>query len=307
MEVSSHSLVQEKIGPIQYAAAAFTSFSRDHLDFHRDMNDYFAAKWRLFTEFLLPGAAGFIHTSVDPSLLPATLPARLAFYGKLPAPYGIDVIKRDLAGSRVALRDGKAVHEGDLPFFADHAAANFLAAWLLVKQSQNVAVPPAAWRKLRPVPGRLEPVAAPAGKPFVFVDYAHTPDALEKTLAVLQPLTKGRLWVVFGCGGDRDKGKRPLMAQIAEKLAQRVVVTSDNPRTEDPDAILREIMVGFKEPRPVTALVDREEAIAFAIREAAATDAIVIAGKGHENYQIVGTTKRPFDDKDVAVKYLGQK
>jgi UDP-N-acetylmuramoyl-L-alanyl-D-glutamate--2,6-diaminopimelate ligase len=125
MEVSSHSLVQEKIGPIQYAAAAFTSFSRDHLDFHRHMNDYFAAKWRLFTEFLLPGAAGFIHTSVDPSLLPATLPARLAFYGKLPAPYGIDVIKRDLAGSRVALRDGKAVHEGDLPFFADHAAANW--------------------------------------------------------------------------------------------------------------------------------------------------------------------------------------
>ena len=171
MEVSSHSLVQEKIGPIQYAAAAFTSFSRDHLDFHRHMNDYFAAKWRLFTEFLLPGAAGFIHTSVDPSLLPATLPARLAFYGKLPAPYGIDVIKRDLAGSRVALRDGKAVHEGDLPFFADHAAANFLAAWFLVKQSQNVAVPPAAWRKLRPVPGRLEPVAAPAGKPFVFVNY----------------------------------------------------------------------------------------------------------------------------------------
>ena len=162
----------------------------------------------------------------------------------------------------------------------------------------------ALWGRVRPVPGRLEPVPRKSSAPYVFVDYAHTPDALEKTLQVLKPLCKGRLWVVFGCGGDRDQGKRPEMAKVAQALADCIVVTSDNPRTEQPEAIVAQIMTGFTSSQAVHQELDRERAIKYAVESAKPEDCILIAGKGHETYQEVGGQRFLFDDGMVARRAL---
>lgn len=315
MEVSSHALVQEKLGPLKFNAAAMTSFSRDHLDFHKDMEDYFVAKWQLFTHYLDKKGFSFICADVGEKPLKQSHKVKPCYYGEKAALQELglkpqdeiqfELLSNNYAGSELALTERGVQRRCSVPLFGLHALKNFTAALYLAEYVLDKSIPEKLWQKVRPVPGRLEPVRSPSGKgPYVFVDYAHTPDAVEKTLRVLKPLSSGKLWVVFGCGGDRDQGKRPLMARVAEAEADKVVVTSDNPRTERPDAIIAQIMEGFVKQQNVTSIVDREQAIAFAIKNAAPDDSILIAGKGHEDYQIIGKEKHAFDDRLVAARYL---
>ena len=317
MEVTSHSLEQHKLGPIRFMAVGFTSFSQDHLDYHETMAQYLAAKKRLFTDYLT-GKDAFVnlHESVVPLMRDLLPCGRLAIYGE--GDYPVEV-PHDVHPQRnrfwpVAVGPSASevdVALGDLmrtrlriPFFGDVFLANFLGALAIVTEVTGQTVPAAMCEGLLPVPGRMEPVQAAPRQPGVFVDYAHTPDAIEKVLRVARGFLKGDLWVVFGCGGDRDRKKRPLMAKVAEQGANHVVVTSDNPRTEEPGAIIKDILAGFAEPQAVNVIELREEAIAHAIKHAKADDLIVVAGKGHEDYQIMGRVKTPFDDRLMARKYL---
>ncbi|WP_176736931.1 UDP-N-acetylmuramoyl-L-alanyl-D-glutamate--2,6-diaminopimelate ligase [Oligoflexus tunisiensis] len=311
MEVSSHAVVQRRLGPLRFDAAGFTSFSRDHLDFHKSMDEYFAAKWELFTHLLKPGAVGWLSHGLE-DWLPADAYTRgFHFYG--PPRSGrtlgagdavFEVRSMTLQATDLTIRRDAQAWQGRLPFGADFAMANFTLALLMVEGLLPGRVRADDWSRIEPVPGRFEPVPdAFAHGLAVIVDYAHTPDALEKTLQKLRQLTRGKLWAVFGCGGDRDRGKRPLMGAVAEKEADRVLVTSDNPRSEDPHAIVNEILSGMTQSK-YQAIVDREAAILHAIQQAQPGDSILIAGKGHEDYQIIGKEKLPFDDRQVARRCL---
>lgn len=308
MEVSSHAIVQRRIGPIRFDAVAFTSFSRDHLDFHATMKEYFAAKWELFTHYRKKNKPAYVSTTVREHV-PARTKIKLKFYGprehktEADKGYFYSITESRLDHTHLDLDAEGTKLAWDFPFGGDFVMDNFTAALALVrglglkgKFSGEV---------IAPVPGRFEPVPAAAAQGFaVIVDYAHTPDALEKTLSKLRDMTKGNLWVVFGCGGDRDTGKRPLMGRIAEDRADIIVVTSDNPRTESPKHIIDEILLGMPRKKPIHVLENRKEAIRFACRSAKRGDSILIAGKGHEDYQIIGQTKYPFDDKTVAREIL---
>ncbi len=305
MEVSSHAMVQKRLGPLSFDGVAFTSFSRDHLDFHASMAEYFAAKWELFTKRRRPGAAAWLSSSLG-SWRPAEAEqVGCRTYGPA-AEKGLDLAYQiesmTLAESRISMMRAEHIWTGTLKFGGHFALDNFAAAFALVESVCGLALSGSAWPRISPVPGRFEPIVA--AELAVIVDYAHTPDALDKTLAKLRELCKGQLWVVFGCGGDRDRGKRPLMGKLAEERADRVVLTSDNPRSENPAAILEEIAAGLKEPLRAFTIVDRRQAIAFAINEALPGDAILIAGKGHEDYQLIGKESFPFDDKKVAAEFL---
>jgi UDP-N-acetylmuramoyl-L-alanyl-D-glutamate--2,6-diaminopimelate ligase len=314
MEVSSHAIVQKRLGPLRFDAAGFTSFSRDHLDFHPSMEEYFAAKWQLFSQLLKPGGVGWLSHGIEEWLPSDAHDRGLHFYG--PARSGptmqegdarYEVVAMTLQTTDFSVRLGPKAWTGRLPFGADFAIANFTLALLIVESLLPGRVTADAWSRIEPVPGRFEPVTeAFAHGLAVIVDYAHTPDALEKTLHKLRELTKGRLWVVFGCGGDRDRGKRPLMGAVAEKEADVLLVTSDNPRTEDPETILKDILQGLTQSKH-QAIVDRESAILQAVQGAQPGDSILIAGKGHEDYQIIGKEKFPFDDRKVAAACLKQR
>lgn len=287
MEVSSIAVHQEKIAPLSFVARVFTSFSRDHLDYHESMEAYLACKLRFLTS---GGGKNYVHKDLLKNELieKALIPSETSSYG------GDYRLRATDHGGLLNLGD----RVGEMAFMGDYAADNFVVALKVVEDLLRKPLEPALWPHIRPVPGRLEPVIASG---HILVDYAHTPDALERTLALVKTRVKdGQLWVVFGCGGDRDKGKRPLMAKAAEDQAHRVVVTSDNPRTEDPEAILKDIRTGFRAPNSVTFRVDRREAIAFALSQMGSNDWLVIAGKGHETYQIIGTERKNFDDRDIA-------
>ncbi len=308
MEVSSHALVQKRLSPLRFDAVAFTSFSRDHLDFHASMEEYFAAKWELIERYRKPLACAWLSERID-AFLPATLAPNLRRYSsqQVAADQGVSyqVHSMDLTSTDLSLHLGSQSWRGRLPFSGDFAVENFAVAWDSIRVLTGRSLEPENWTRIAPVPGRFEPVVAAAAHGFaVIVDYAHTPDALEKTLIKLRGLTQGHVWVVFGCGGDRDKGKRPLMGAAAELHADRLVLTSDNPRTEEPQAILQDIQAGLKHPERALVEVDRRRAIAHAVKAAKAGDAILIAGKGHEDYQILGTQKYPFDDRLVATEFL---
>lgn len=307
MEVSSHAIAQRRLGPIRFDAVAFTSFSRDHLDFHSSMDEYFAAKWELISRYRKPHAKAWLSTSLG-ERLPANREG-LHFYGgegtgSLAADDFVFRVKHmDLSGTDVTLQHGPESWSGHLYFGGDFVIDNFTAAAALL-HGLGCSLP-TNWDAIQAVPGRFEPLRDGfAHNLAVVVDYAHTPDALEKTLKKLREMTSGKLWVVFGCGGDRDRGKRPVMGRIAEELADCPVVTSDNPRTEDPASILLEVVEGMQNKARVITLLDRRDAIQHAIFHAVAGDSILIAGKGHEDYQIIGKQKFPFDDRIVAAEIL---
>jgi UDP-N-acetylmuramoyl-L-alanyl-D-glutamate--2,6-diaminopimelate ligase len=309
MEVSSHALSLRRADYVRFTAAVFTNLTQDHLDFHADMEDYFAAKRLLFLPERgeRPGAA-VVNLDDDYG-------RRLA--GEIAGAYGDDLItfsaagdegasvragavEFDAAGSRFAVSGtlGELAVELPLPghFNVENALAALIAATALGAPAPAAAVALAGAER---VPGRMEPVSE--GQPFaVLVDYAHTPDSLENVLRAARRLTSGRLICVFGCGGDRDREKRPLMGAIASRLADVPVVTSDNPRSEDPEAIIGEILVGMRRDGIVVE-VDRRAAIGAALELARPGDAVVIAGKGHEQGQeFEGGRKLPFDDREVA-------
>ncbi len=301
-EASSHGLVQYRTEGLSVAAAAFTNLSRDHLDYHGDMGAYLTAKLRLFSEVLsTDGTAVVWADDVESARVIDLAQARgnrLVTVGE--RGNTLRLVHRDptLLGQGLTIEAEGQTHRVTLPLIGGYQAANALvAAGLVIATGGDIGRTIADLARLQPVRGRLErAVIARSGAP-VYVDYAHTPDALEAAIAALKPHAGGRLIVVFGAGGDRDAGKRETMGQVAQMQADLAIVTDDNPRTEDPAAIRAAILKGAPHAREIG---DRREAIRFAIEQAEAQDIVLIAGKGHEQGQIVGDMELPFDDVTVA-------
>jgi len=303
IEVSSHALELHRADAIHFAASIFTNLTQDHLDFHQSMDEYFAAKRRLFE--LDPGTSVVNVDDEHGRRLAAELDEPVTFGIDHQADYAAREVSFTLTGARFLLScaDGELALESPLP--GRFNVSNVLGAVAAVHRlGVPLATIAAALPGIEPVPGRFQPVDE--GQEFaVLVDYAHTPDSLENVLATARALTDRRLICVFGCGGDRDRGKRPRMGEIAARLADIVVVTSDNPRSEEPGSIVEEILAGAVGPAGVEALVDRREAVGRAIGLAGTGDVVVIAGKGHEQGQeFAGGVKLPFDDVLVAREAL---
>ena len=301
MEASSHGLDQRRLDGVRLAAGAFTNLTRDHLDYHRDFADYLAAKARLFDTLLPAGAPAVVNRGGEPA--DAIGRAALAAGLKLVTVGGegadIALLRRQPtpAGQALKLSVFGAAEAVELPLAGDFQAANALVALgLLVTTGTPVPAAVAALGQLTGVPGRLELAGVHASGAPVFVDYAHTPDALARVLAALRPHVHRRLVVVFGCGGDRDPGKRPEMGRIAATSADRVIVTDDNPRSEEPAAIRAAILAACPGALEIG---DRAGAIAAALSDLTAGDVVVVAGKGHEQGQTVKGETRPFDDRAV--------
>ncbi|MDH4405727.1 MAG: UDP-N-acetylmuramoyl-L-alanyl-D-glutamate--2,6-diaminopimelate ligase [Cyanobium sp. D14.bin.5] len=309
MEVSSHALDQQRVAGCHFSGAVFTNLTQDHLDYHLSMQAYFEAKARLFAEPLLAGGA--VVNGDDP--WGAQLVSRLGkacWRSSLEDP-SAELFIRDLqlgaGGVRGVLQTPAGEGAFHSPLVGRFNLMNLLqAVGALVQQGVPLAQLLEGLANFRGVPGRMERVVVGdgCGDPAVLVDYAHTPDGLANALAACRPFTKGRLICVFGCGGDRDRSKRPQMGAIAAQLADRVVVTSDNPRTEDPLSILNDVVAGISAGIDLVVEVDRARAIALGIAAAEPCDLVLIAGKGHEDYQILGTTKIHFDDREEAERAL---
>ena len=312
IEASSIGIVEQRLAGTHIAVALFTNFTLDHLDFHGSMANYWKAKAELFAWPGLRAAVVNIDDAQGASLIDTLRKRGLDVWT-----YSMRQAAR-LAAADVAYVDGGlgfTVHEGTQQasvrsgLIGDYNVANLLAV-IGALRSLGIALDDAAQActTLTPVPGRMQRVPAGAASgPDVVVDYAHTPDALEKALQALQPFASqrgGQLWCVFGCGGDRDAGKRPLMGAAAERLAQHVVVTSDNPRSELPSSILAQIVVGIAAPADVAVIEDRRAAIAHAVAQADVRDVVLVAGKGHEDYQDVAGVKHPFSDATEAAAAL---
>jgi UDP-N-acetylmuramoyl-L-alanyl-D-glutamate--2,6-diaminopimelate ligase len=312
MEVSSHALDQERVAGCRFSGAVFTNLTQDHLDYHPSMEAYFAAKARLFSSPLLQGGA--VVNCDDPwgarladQLRAAGTPCWRSSLESAEAELTITDLQMAADGVRGVLHTPEGNGAFLSPLVGRFNLMNLMQA-VGILQLQGLPLPRLleAIPSFRGVPGRMERVCAPTASlnPAVLVDYAHTPDGLENALMACRPFTRGQLICVFGCGGDRDRGKRPQMGEIAARLADRVVVTSDNPRTEDPDRILEDVLAGIPSTTSAVVEVDRAKAIAEAIASAGAEDLVLIAGKGHEDYQILGTTKIHFDDREEAEKAL---
>ena len=299
MEISSHALALRRAEAVHLTAAAFTNLTPDHLDFHGTMDDYFAAKQRLFTEVLPVGATAVLPVTTPHSWLLASAckqrGVNVLTYGSANAEVVVTAAHTTINGLDLILKYGAHQSRLTVPLVGTFQVENIAAALGLGLASgldwlEMIAVLP----KLAPVPGRLELCPGPSDGPTAVVDYAHTPDALEKALLATRPFTSGKLIVVFGCGGDRDATKRPLMGAIAARLADQVIITDDNPRTEDAGRIRSAIAAAC--PGAVT-ITPREDAIAYALRQGQKGDMVLVAGKGHEDYQIIGKTKYPYRDQ----------
>jgi len=302
MEVSSHALALHRADAIHFAAAIFTNLTQDHLDFHPTMEDYFQAKRMLFAD-LQPEAPVINVDDEYGRRLASEIPHAVTFALRSEASYRATEVTTQLHGSTFTVQTPDGPLELRSPLRGEFNVYNVLGAFAAARA---LGIPEDVCREAiataGQVPGRFETVDE--GQPYaILVDYAHTPDSLENVLRAARPLTEHRVHVVFGCGGDRDRGKRPLMGEIARRLADRVIVTSDNPRSEDPEAIIEEILQGSG--RDVIHDPDRKRAIATAIEGAAAGDVLVIAGKGHEQGQeFENGRKIPFDDVTVAREIL---
>jgi UDP-N-acetylmuramoyl-L-alanyl-D-glutamate--2,6-diaminopimelate ligase len=296
MEVSSHSLDQHRVDGLAFAVAVFTNLTRDHLDYHKTMDAYVAAKARLI-DYLTPTGTSVINADDDAWRVLASAPRQVRFsLAGNDADVLATAVRYTPRGSEWELETGGSRSHVELPLVGDFNVANALgaaaAAWAMGIPGDEIA---RRLTTLPQVPGRLERIYQ---RPTVLRDYAHTPDALERALAAVRPFAKRRLIVVFGCGGDRDRGKRPEMGAIAERLADHAIVTSDNPRTEDPDRIIDDIEAGMK-TKNHERITDRHDAIARALTIAGPDDVVVLAGKGHETYQIRGTIAYPFDEREI--------
>ena len=307
LEASSHGLKQCRLDGVRFAAGAFTNLSRDHLDYHADVEDYFAAKARLFTELLLPGASAVVNIDTSEGGRIARLARQR---GLVVLSVGVNgetmkLVHRERKGlaQQLIVEAGAERHEIFLPLVGDFQASNALvAAGLVMAAGGQETMALRALEYLKGAKGRLEHVAASRSGAPVFIDYAHTPDALRHALLALRPHAQGRLVVVFGCGGDRDRGKRPLMGAIAAELADVAFVTDDNPRGEDPAAIRAAIMAAC--PGGIE-VAGRGEAIARAIGGLEDGDVLLVAGKGHETGQIIGDDVVPYSDHEAVAAAIG--
>jgi UDP-N-acetylmuramoyl-L-alanyl-D-glutamate--2,6-diaminopimelate ligase len=320
IEASSHALSQNRLAGINFKAAAFTNLAGDHLDYHKTEEEYLSAKTILFSA-LSPDAMAVLNKQSPhaPSIAKQT-EAKILWYSiDTSADIIAHIESMDTSGTVFKMEYAGQSAIVTTPLLGLYNVSNCLAAaGLCLAVGFDLETIAAGLSALKTIPGRLEKIDfsclpprlasedAGAGDFSVLVDYAHTDDALKNVLSTLKPLCKGKLIVVFGCGGDRDKTKRPRMAQVAEQLADFIIVTSDNPRTENPDEIIKDIITGFENPDSKTILIepDRKKAIASAIRTAGKNDIVLIAGKGHETYQIIGKRKFDFSDKQIAQEYL---
>lgn len=314
MEVSSHGLSQGRVAGVAFDVAVWTNLTRDHLDYHGDMKAYYEAKRRLFE---MSGLRHAVVNMDDP-------------YGRLlceSLPSGVELIRyglgeRDERGARYVLGTDLRLHSTGFDMrvvsswgegtFGSSLLGRFNASNLLAVLATLLAMDMPLAEALRlleqasTVPGRMERFGGGPDRPLVVVDYAHTPDALEQVLLALRAHCAGQLWCVFGCGGERDSGKRPMMGAAAERCVDRVVITNDNPRREDPARIIVEIQAGLQRPDSAYVQPDRATAIRFAIEHAHPGDVVLLAGKGHEEYQLIGDEKFPFSDRALAAQLVGE-
>jgi UDP-N-acetylmuramoyl-L-alanyl-D-glutamate--2,6-diaminopimelate ligase len=315
MEVSSHALVQERVSGVRFDTAVFTNLSRDHLDYHKTMDAYADAKARLF---MLPdvvhrvinmGDAGGrrLAASLQPATALTSVWCGIGDYRESSATFvHARAMRAGSGGLEVDFESTWGAGQIQSRLIGDFNGENLvtvLAVLLLWDLSLAEAV--RALASATAPAGRMETFGGRGERPLVVVDYAHSPDALAKALRAARKHCRGRLWCVFGCGGDRDPGKRPMMGAIAAELADAIILTDDNPRTEDPDRIIDAILEGIEERGPVRVIRERARAIETAIGEANAADVVLIAGKGHEDYQIYGTSSQPFSDRLEVERLLG--
>lgn len=306
MEASSHGLDQRRLDGVRLAAGGFTNLGRDHMDYHPTVEDYHAAKMRLFSGLLPKGAPAVIFAD-DPWSQPTIDAARNAgldvlTVGRKGAFLELKRVEHERHRQRAEIGAGGTIHEIDLPLAGDFQISNALvAAGLAIATGLKADAALAGLERLKGASGRLELVGStPHGAP-VYVDYAHKPDALENVLKAVRPFTTGRVVVVFGCGGDRDRGKRPIMGEIATRLADVVIVTDDNPRSEEPASIRAAIM----DAAPgATEIGDRRQAIRHAVSSLHAGDTLIVAGKGHEEGQTIGSVTLPFSDHQEVLAAL---
>jgi UDP-N-acetylmuramoyl-L-alanyl-D-glutamate--2,6-diaminopimelate ligase len=314
MEVSSHALDQGRVDGVRFHTAAFTNLTRDHLDYHGSMQAYGEAKARLFAERDLQEAVVNIGDAFGRELwetVAGRVPSTAIWVGDAaarPAERSLhtDEVRLDLSGISMRISGSFGEIELSTQLMGRFNAENSLIVLgCLLSLGAPLAEAADALAGCSAPPGRME-VIAPArpAQPLAVIDYAHTPDALAKALGALREHCRGALWCVFGCGGDRDAGKRPLMGAVADELADQIIVTDDNPRTEDPLAIIRAITAGIR-LHAARVIPDRGAAIAAALNDAGGPDVVLIAGKGHEDYQIYGNTRRSFSDRVEARRILG--
>jgi UDP-N-acetylmuramoyl-L-alanyl-D-glutamate--2,6-diaminopimelate ligase len=307
LEVSSHALSQDRIAGLQFTTAVFTNLSRDHLDYHGDIERYRAAKAKLFARSGLEQAVIFVDDAFGKVLAQRLAPGVAALTVSLRGDAAIRgrIVAATLSGLTLEAATPEGVAEIRSRLLGDFNAENLLLALgALLAAETPLAEACAALAACAPLPGRMELVAGGAAMPQGVVDYAHTPDALRRTLQSLRALTPGEIWCVFGCGGERDTGKRPEMGAAAASLADHVVLTDDNPRSEDPAAIVADIRSGIGDT-PLTVEHDRRKAIEFAVASAQARDVVLVAGKGHEAVQLVAGERRPFNDRAMLEALLG--
>lgn len=308
LEVTSHALSQGRVNGVQFHTTIFTNLTRDHLDYHETMEDYFQAKKRLFLEY--PSKFSIINLD-DPkglSLISEIAQSKAQKIGitldakKIQLPEGIEIVSAENIiendqGIKAHIKTPWGETELYCPLLGRFNLTNALTA-LTACCLQGLPLEQVAHRirTLTPVPGRMNRLGGGLA-PQIVIDFAHTPDALSKVLSELKPHCQGKLWCVFGCGGDRDPGKRPQMASVVAQFCEKIVVTQDNPRMEDGNKIIQDIMKGFKTQDSIVIEPDRAKAIEFAISKASSDDIILIAGKGHETYQIIQNEKKPFSDE----------
>ena len=302
METSSHSLDQGRLDGLVFDGAVFTNLSREHLDYHRTMDEYRVAKLKLFDYLATTGVAAV--NGDDPAWAGLEGRARVVTFGLKPGrSVRAEAVELGPVSSRFTLAGRFGSADIELPLPGEFNVSNALgAATVALGMGLGMAAVAEGLGQAPQVPGRMERLVE---HPCVVLrDYAHKPDALERVLQTLRPLTRERLIVLFGCGGDRDTGKRPIMGRIAAQLADLTVVTSDNPRTEDPDRIIDEVMAGIPAGAAVQRIADRREAIRWALGQSRAGDTLVLAGKGHETYQLVGKEYLPFDERTIVADAL---
>lgn len=305
-EASSHALDQRRLYGLSFEAAVYTNLTHDHLDYHRDFASYLAAKLLLARQ-LKEGGLEVVNAD-DPAweALPRQAGRRRLTYGlRQPADVRASDVRLGAQGTSLAMQFGTQRHEVRLPLIGEFNVSNALAAaataWGLGLDPVEIA---ARLASAPQVPGRMERIAG--GEFVILRDYAHTPDALERAIRALKPLTRGRLIVLFGCGGDRDRRKRPVMGRIAARGADVAIVTSDNPRSEDPDRIIDEIEEGM-EGLAHLRITDRREAIERAVQMLEPGDCLLLAGKGHETYQVIGERRLPFDEPEIVRAALARR
>ena len=331
-EASSHALSQDRLAGINFKAAAFTNLTGDHLDYHKTKEDYLAAKIKLFTALPPESYAILNKESPEADYIAKKTKAKILWYSDMgfqpmnswagnPCHESLtaNIESMDISNTIFTINYRDKSVTVRTPLIGRYNISNHLAAaGLCLAAGLDLETIAAGLSAIKLIPGRLEKVEEPRtasreSRATILIDYAHTDDALKNVLSNLKPLCKGKLHVVFGCGGDRDRTKRPRMAHVAEQFANHIIVTSDNPRTEDPRQIIDEILTGFEnfepratshEPPSIKVIPDRKKAIETAISAAGKDDIILIAGKGHENYQIIGKTKSHFSDKEIAEQYL---